>query len=143
LTTKKGTLRKLSVLDVHQKKQEGSSVMIEPRATAVTIQQEPNRAPAINLVRTTSLAIGRVGVWAGDTAQQFGTLVAILMGPAVFSAYAFAIWALAGNLGWTESFIFTSGALSNWIVWLSVAVLVNTAAAILRKNIPVLNTDKR
>ena len=113
--------------------------MIEPRATAVTIEQESNQAPAINFFQATTLAIGRVGVWAGDTAQQFGMLVAILMGPAVFSAYAFAAWSLAGNLGWTDSFVFSTGALSNWIVWLGVAVLVNTAASILKKH---TGTDK-
>jgi hypothetical protein len=80
------------------------------------------------------LTLSRVGVWAGDTAQQFGVLVAVLMGPAVFSAYAFAAWALAANLGWTDSFIFTTGALSNWIIWMGMAILVNTAAAILKKH---------
>src|ERR1700679_3825909 len=108
--------------------------MIEPRATAVTIEQEPAQAPAIRLVQATSLAVGRVGAWAGDTAQQFAMLVAVLMGPAVFSAYAFAAWALAGNLGWTDTFLFNSGALSNWIVWAGMAVLVNTAAAVLKKH---------
>ena len=108
--------------------------MIEPRATAVTIEQEGSRTPAIGLVQATLLAAGRVGAWAGDTAQQFAMLVAVLMGPAVFSAYAFAAWALAGNLGWTDSFLFTSGALSNWIIWLGIAVLVNTAAAVLKKH---------
>jgi hypothetical protein len=56
------------------------------------------------------------------------------MGPAVFSAYAFAVWALAGNLGWTDSFVFSTGALSNWLIWLIVAALVNTAASILKKH---------
>lgn len=107
--------------------------MIEPQVTAVTIEQQPTRVPTIGIYRAGTVAIGRIGVWAGDTAQQFGMLVAILMGPAVFSAYAFAAWALAGNLGWTDSFVFTSGALSNWLIWLGVALLVNTAAAILKK----------
>lgn len=108
--------------------------MNEPRVTAVTIEQGRTSVPTVGLVQATMAALSRVGTWAGDTAQQFAMLVAILMGPAVFSAYAFAIWALAGNLGWTDSFVFASGALSNWLVWLGVAVLVNTAAAILKKH---------
>jgi hypothetical protein len=108
--------------------------MIEPRATAVTIEQEPNRAGAISLVRATTLAVDRVGVWAGDTAQQFGVLVAVLMGPAVFSVYAFAVWALAGNLGWSDSFVFASGPLSNWIIWIGAAILIHAAATILKKH---------
>jgi hypothetical protein len=107
--------------------------MIEQRVTTATIEQEPNRAPAIGVLQATSLAVGRVGLWAGDTAQQFGMLVAVLMGPAVFSVYALTAWALAANLGWTDTFIVGSGPLSNWIIWLGMAVLVNTAAAILKK----------
>jgi len=108
--------------------------MIEPRMRAVTIEQAPARSPVIGVAQAATLALTRVAVWAGETAQQFGMLVAILMGPAVFSAYAFAAWALAANLGWTNTFLFTSGALSNWIIWLGMAVLVNTAAAILKKH---------
>jgi hypothetical protein len=85
-------------------------------------------------MQATVLAVGRVGAWAGDTAQQFGMLVAILMGPAVFASYAFAAWALAANLGWTDSFVFSSGPLSNWMIWFGVAVLVSTAASILKKH---------
>jgi hypothetical protein len=110
--------------------------MIEPRTTAVSavsIEQQPSRVPAASVIQATLVALTSVGIWAGDTAQQFGMLVAVLMGPAVFSAYAFAMWALAQNLGWTDSFVFNSGALSNWIIWLGIAVLVNTAAAILKK----------
>jgi len=115
--------------------------MIEPRVTAVTIEQEGTRVTTLGVAglwttftQASMHALTQIGVWAADTAQQFGVLVAVLMGPAVFSAYAFAAWALAFNLGWTESFIFTSGALSNWIIWMGMAVLVNTASAILKKH---------
>jgi hypothetical protein len=56
------------------------------------------------------------------------------MAPAVFLAYAVAIWALAADLGWTDTFMFTTGALSNWLIWLGVAILVHTAASILKKH---------
>lgn len=112
--------------------------MTEPRATAVTIQQEPARATALSLVQATTLVVERASAatlgWAGDTAQQFGVLVAVLMGPAVFCAYAIALWALAGNLGWSDSFMFSAGPLSNWLIWLMLAVLVNSAASILKKH---------
>jgi hypothetical protein len=76
----------------------------------------------------------RVGVWAADTAQQFGSLVSALMGPAVVSAYAFAAWSLVSNLGWTDSFIFTTGPLSNCFVWSGAAALVHVASVILRRH---------
>lgn len=56
------------------------------------------------------------------------------MGPAVFSAYAFAFWSLAANLGWTDTFLFASGPLSNWLVWLGIAILINLAASVLRRH---------
>jgi hypothetical protein len=58
------------------------------------------------------------------------------MAPAVLSVYSFAAWSLADNLGWTDSFIFRTGALSNWLVWLALAFLVNSAAVILSRQYP-------
>jgi hypothetical protein len=83
-----------------------------------------------------SIAVGVIslGTWATKTAQQFGTLLSALMGPAVFSAYVFAVWSLADNLGWTDTFVFHNGPLSNWLIWLTFAILVNTAASILRRH---------
>jgi hypothetical protein len=82
-----------------------------------------------------ALLTERAGSWAGETAQQFGTMVSALMGPAVLSAYAFALWSLTASLGWTDSFIFSSGALSNWFVWLGLAIAVHAAAGVLRKRV--------
>jgi hypothetical protein len=73
-------------------------------------------------------------VWAADTAQQFGALVAALMGPAVLSVYAFVAWSLAANLGWTDTFVFKTGPLSNWMIWMGAAGLVTLASSILRKH---------
>ncbi|HEX4749092.1 MAG TPA: hypothetical protein VH302_06075 [Bryobacteraceae bacterium] len=75
-----------------------------------------------------------IGAWATDTAQQFGALLAALMGPAVFSSYVFAVWSLADNLGQTDTFVFHNGPLSNWLIWLGFAILMNVAATILRRH---------
>jgi hypothetical protein len=75
-----------------------------------------------------------LGIWASDIAQQFGALLAALMGPAVFSSYVFALWSLADNLGWTDTFVFQNGPLSNWLIWLGLAILINVAATILRRH---------
>ncbi|HEY3939140.1 MAG TPA: hypothetical protein VGL97_17035 [Bryobacteraceae bacterium] len=109
-------------------------MIAEPQSTVVAIRITNPRSWLMGILQSGALVIERVGVWAGDTAQQFGALVSALMGPAVFSAYAFAVWSLAANLGWTDSFIFTTGALSNWLVWLSLAIAVNVAAGILRRH---------
>jgi len=104
----------------------------ETRTTAIAIRTDSPRAAG--LLQATTTIFARTGAWASDTAQEFGALVAALMGPAVFSAYALAFWSLASNLGWTNTFLFSSGPLSNWLVWLTIAILVNVAASILRRH---------
>ena len=112
---------------------------IEPRSTAVAIPAENPRSGFPGLLagalQSFAVVMERVGGWAGETAQQFGALVSALMGPAVLCAYAVALWSLSANLGWTDSFLFTSGALSNWLIWLALAILVHSAASILRRRI--------
>jgi hypothetical protein len=106
---------------------------VEPRSTAVAIRAENSRSWPTAVLQSSGFVIGRVGAWAADTAQQFGAMVAALMGPAVLSVYAVVAWCLAANLGWTDSFVFKAGPLSNWMIWMGIAVLVSLAANILRK----------
>jgi hypothetical protein len=110
--------------------------MSESRSTAVAIPVGGAR----NWLSGIQRSAGQVGSWAADTAQQFGAVVSALMGPAVLSVYSFAAWSLADNLGWTDSFIFRSGAFSNWLVWLTLALLVNSASVILRRQYPRVRT---
>ena len=88
----------------------------------------------VGLLQTISTGTQTVGTWATETAQQFGALLSALMGPAVFSAYVFALWSLADNVGWTDTFVCHNGPLSNWLIWLGLAVLINVAATILRRH---------
>lgn len=108
--------------------------MSETRTSAIAVRIEPARAWAIGALQLSGNALGRAGTWAGETAQNFGALLSALMGPAVFSAYAFTAWSLAGNLGWTDTFVFSTGPLSNWLVWLAIAILVNLASSILKRH---------
>jgi hypothetical protein len=95
---------------------------------------EPAKVWTTGLFQTIVTGTKNIGVWASDTAQEFGALLAALMGPAVFCAYVFALWSLADNLGWTDTFVFQSGPLSNWLIWLGLAILINVAATILRRH---------
>lgn len=108
--------------------------MPETRTTAVAVRNEPARAWVLSAAQVAGEVFGRTGGWAADTAQQFGALLAALMGPAVFSVYALALWSLAANLGWTNSFVFSSGPLSNWLIWVGLAILVNLAASVLKRH---------
>jgi hypothetical protein len=107
---------------------------VEPRSNVVALRAENVRSWPNVVLQGSGLAVERVGVWAVDTAQQFGAMVAALMGPAVLSVYAFVAWSLAANLGWTDTFVFKTGPLSNWMIWMGVAALVSVAASILRKH---------
>jgi len=93
--------------------------------------------PVVAWTAAFSQAIGtglsKSGSWAVSTAQHCGTVVAVLMGPAVLSVYVFAVWSLTANLGWTDSFPFASGPLSSWIIWIGLAIAIHCASAILRK----------
>ena len=109
------------------------SMTVEPRSTAVAIRAENSRSWPTAVLQGSVFVLERAGVWAADTAQQFGAMVAALMGPAVLSVYAFVAWCLAANLGWTDTFVFKTGPLSNWMIWMGVAVLVSLAANVLRK----------
>jgi hypothetical protein len=106
--------------------------MPETRSTAIAIRTEATRTDAV--LQSTTTVLSRAAVWAGDTAQKFGALLSALMGPAVFSAYAFAGWSLAADLGWTNTFVFATGPLSNWLVWLGIAILVTLASSVLRRH---------
>jgi len=105
-----------------------------PTATAITVRIEPAKVWSTGLLQTMGASVQNLGVWANDTAQQFGALLAALMGPAVFSSYAFALWSLADNLGWTDTFVFHNGPLSNWLIWLGFAILINVATSVLRRH---------
>lgn len=73
-----------------------------------------------------------------ETIQKLGNLVAALMGPAILSVYAFAVWALTAEMGWTNSFPFAAGALSNWIIWTLMAVLSHFAFITLQRQLKLV-----
>ena len=102
--------------------------------TAIAIETKPEGASISQVLQSTGNVLSHAGKWAGETAQQFGALVSALMGPAVVSAYVFAFWSLAQDLGWTDTFVFSKGPLSNWFIWMALAILVTLAAGILRRH---------
>lgn len=88
----------------------------------------------VNLSQAVLGSFSKAGLWAANTAQEFGSGLSALLGPVVISVYAFAAWSLTANLGYTDSFVFASGPLSNWIVWLALAIAANSASAVLKRH---------
>ncbi len=107
--------------------------MVEPQDTALVVRVEPVRAWSNTVLQTANGALSKAGFLAVDTAQRFASVVSALMGPAIFLAYSLAAWSLAANMGWTGSFLYSEGPLSNWLVWLGIAVLVHVAADVLKR----------
>jgi hypothetical protein len=107
--------------------------MSEIRTTGIAVRIEPFRAWVGAGAQSALDAVGQAGKWFGDTAQNFASLLSDLMGPAVFTVYSLTAWNLASNLGWSGPFLFSTGPLSNWLVWLGFAVTLNVAASILKR----------
>ncbi len=54
--------------------------------------------------------------------------VAALLTPAAVMAFALGAWRLAADLGWARKFVFESGLLSHWQVWLALAAVIEICA---------------
>jgi hypothetical protein len=55
-------------------------------------------------------------------------IATLFTGPTVLCADVFAVWSLTANLDLTSSFPWRAGALSNWMVWLIIALLLHLIA---------------
>ncbi len=108
--------------------------MLESRTVVKADRLQPAVAWALAFSQATLATFSRAGVWAAGTAQQFGSTVAVLMGPAILSTYAFAAWSLTAEMGWTDSFPFSTGPLSNWMIWLGVAIALHLASSVLKRH---------
>jgi hypothetical protein len=53
--------------------------------------------------------------------------LSVLAGPAVFSIYVIALWSLTANLGLSASFPWSTGPLSNFVVWLALTLMCTAA----------------
>lgn len=107
--------------------------MSEIRTTGVAVRTEPFRAWLAAGSQSMLEVAGQAGKWFTDTAQNSASLMSDLMGPGVFIAYSLTAWSLASNLDWTGPFLFSSGPLSNWLVWLGFSITLSLAASILKR----------
>jgi hypothetical protein len=107
--------------------------MPEPQVVAVAEQTSttPNWTSA--LLQSSVGLLTRLGEWATSTSHRFGGIVSALLSPVVVSVYVLAFWSLTADIGWTGAFMVSSGAFSNWMVWLGIAVVMHGAASILKR----------
>jgi hypothetical protein len=107
--------------------------MAQQRSEVKADRLNPAAAWTAAFTQAAGSLFSRTGAWAVTTAQKSATVLAVLMGPAVLSVYVFAFWSLTSEMGWTDSFPFSSGPLSSWIIWTALAATIHSAAVILRK----------
>ena len=60
-------------------------------------------------------------------------LLAVLLPPSALAAGTLAIWRIAADLNWTNSFAISSGIFSHWQVWLGAAVALQMCARALNR----------
>ncbi len=60
--------------------------------------------------------------------QRLATALGALLDPAAAMAFCLALWRIAADLNWTNSFAIPSGLFSHWQVWLGAAILLELGA---------------
>jgi hypothetical protein len=83
--------------------------------------------PEIMIVR---VRLGRGAVRSGRAGKnsRIARVTAYLLTLTSISCAAFGIWRLGDDLGWTGKFVFTSGTVSHWQVWVGSAMLAQYIA---------------
>jgi hypothetical protein len=107
--------------------------MPEPQVVAIAERTSTAVSWAYALLQTSAGILSRAGEWATSTSQKLGGVVSALLTPAVVSVYVLAFWSLTADIGWTGTFMVSSGPFSNWMVWLGIAVVLHGAASILKR----------
>jgi hypothetical protein len=74
----------------------------------------------------------RVGIGRGKN-RRVASAVAALLAPAGLIAFVLAIWRLAADLNWANSFAIPSGLFSHWQVWLGAAGLLQVCSHLLNR----------
>ena len=64
-----------------------------------------------------------------DLRYHLALIMLVVTGPTALSAYVFAIWDLTANMGLTNSFPWSTGPLSNWMIWIGLALSLNIVAS--------------
>jgi hypothetical protein len=85
------------------------------RAVAITIPSAANRA-------------------AEGSHRAAEMLATVLLAPAAVITFAFGLWRLGADLGWTGNFIFGEGLFSHWIIWMALSLGLKSVASMATRN---------
>jgi hypothetical protein len=65
--------------------------------------------------------------------RQLASVLAMFLSPAALMALVLGVWRLGSDLKWTGEFAISRGIFSHWQVWIAMAGLLETCAAILNR----------
>jgi hypothetical protein len=65
--------------------------------------------------------------------QRVALAVAALLTPAALTACVLALWRIAADLNWTNSFAISSGIFSHWQIWLAAAAGLQLCSRVLNR----------
>jgi len=65
--------------------------------------------------------------------RRLALVLAALLPPSALAAGILAVWRIAADLNWTNSFAISSGIFSHWQVWLAAAVALQMCARALTR----------
>jgi hypothetical protein len=65
--------------------------------------------------------------------RRVALLLAALLPPSALAAAVLALWRIAADMNWTNSFAISSGIFSHWQVWLGAAVALQMCARALNR----------
>ena len=71
--------------------------------------------------------VSRVGLRRGKN-RRMASVVAALLTPIGLIAFVLAVWRVAADLNWANSFAIPSGLFSHWQVWLGAAALLQVVS---------------
>lgn len=65
--------------------------------------------------------------------REIASIAAALLTPAALMALVLGVWRLGSDLKWTGEFAISRGLFSHWQVWIAMAGVLQTVAAILNR----------
>jgi hypothetical protein len=65
--------------------------------------------------------------------RSAGLLETLILGPAMWIMYTFASWDFSYSIGLNHSFLWSTGPLSNWMIWLGGALVLTVLARLLSR----------
>jgi hypothetical protein len=95
----------------------------------------PAAVPATPSAKLQSAVSSVQSAWARAvaTSHQAANILPALLSPVALIALVLGIWRLGADLGWTGDFVISEGFFSHWMVWMALALALQSAATSLSR----------